>query len=238
METYCPICGVTAKLYKSGTNADKAEASRFKRKEKFVSNIFVVNDPRDQDKDDDLKQSGKVKIFEFATKLESNIRVGVFDEEEGVGINAFDPSDEGVNFIIRVTETKPGPDGKKWPDYSTSSFARNASAILDSDEEIKKVMDSVLDLEEYLKKQLPKEEEVVEILEGEMVYSLIEEEHKKILAKRTKSSSKEENEESKVSKVVEEDKEVEKPKESSKPKVKESSSSSIDEELLKELEGL
>ncbi|MFW6026787.1 MAG: hypothetical protein ACOCRX_10640, partial [Candidatus Woesearchaeota archaeon] len=63
-ENPCPICSVTSKLYK-GTEDDKKEAGRYKRKQKFVSNIFVVDDPRDSEKEKDDKASGKVLIYEF-----------------------------------------------------------------------------------------------------------------------------------------------------------------------------
>lgn len=184
METYCPICSVVNKLYKAGTNADKVEAGRFKRKDKFVANIFVVSDPRDQDKDEDLKASGNNKLFEFATKLESIIRTQLLDAENGVGEAGFDPSDSGINFIIRVTETKPDDKGKKWPDYTTSAFARNATAIADSDEEVDDIMKKTIDLDKYLKDMAPDEEKIIEDLKGENVYDLIAEEYEKLLAKR------------------------------------------------------
>ena len=243
MDSYCPCCAVAAKLYKSGTESDKAEAGRFKRKEKFVANIFVVNDPRDQDKDEDNKISGTIKIFEFATKLESNIRVGVFDEENGVGPSGFDPTDDGINFVIRVTETKPQADGKTWPDYATSSFARNASAIVDSEKEVDDLMTKVIDLNEYLKKQLPDDTKIIDDLKAEEIYDLISEEHGRILAKRstkkeeTPLKSAKDNTKSTYSEKTDLVEDVEEEPESKKTSTKKSDSE-LDDDLLNELNSL
>lgn len=246
-EAYCPVCAVAGKLYRTGNDADKKEAGRFKRKEKFAANIFVVNDPRDQDKDEDQKQSGKVKIFEFSTKLEAQIRSAILDSENGVGEDGFDPSENGVNFILKVTETKPGPDGKKWPDYSTSAFARNSSPIADSDEELDEIMANTIDLDEYVKAMTAKEDEIVEMLKEEQVYELIQEEYERILRKRSGKAqaeparsvtAKPEPEEEAPKKAIPVEEEQEAPKEEKKPAPKKEepkSKNSEDDELLAEL---
>ena len=245
MEAYCPCCSVVTKLYKSGSQSDKQEATRFKRKEKFISNIFVVHDPRDQDKDEDKKITGTVKIFEFATKLESNIRVGIFDAENGVLDAGFDPSEKGINFVIRVTETKPQDDGKKWPDYATSAFARNASTIADTEEEIDAIMAAVVNLDEYLQKQVVEESKIIEDLKSEQVFDLISDEYAKVIAKRevtagksTVKSVKSENEDkTEVSDEVV--KEVVKEENTTKvEKPKQASPEDLDAELLAELSAM
>ena len=40
-DEYCPICEVVKKLW-TGSEADKTRARELKRKEKFVTNIFIV----------------------------------------------------------------------------------------------------------------------------------------------------------------------------------------------------
>jgi hypothetical protein len=249
MDSYCPLCALAAKLYKSGTQSDKNEAGRWKRKEKFVANIFVVNDPRDADKDEEAKMSGKVKIFEFRTKLENNVRVGIFDAENGVGPAGFDPTDEGINFVIRVTETKPQADGKKWPDYATSSFARNASAIADTDKEVDEVMKQTVDLNEYLKKQLQDEEKIVEIIKDEQMFDLIAEEYSRILNKRnpkkqilndeakvaSKSKPRVDEDEDADEKIEHSSLNEEEEKAHSKKPTKKSGETELDEDLLAEL---
>lgn len=197
-EAYCPICSVTAKLYK-GSDDDKKEAQRFKRKEKFVTNVLIINDPRDTDKDDELKVSGKVKLYEFPSKVEQLIRSSIQDSENGVGIGAFDPKD-GYNFILKVGLTKKDQFGKEWPNYETSTFARQPSAIADSDEEISEIIEKTADISEYLKKKLPNEEKVIEDLKAENVFELIEEDYNR-KRKISKTIT--------TKKVVEEDSEME-----------------------------
>lgn len=234
-EAYCPLCAVANKLYKTGNESDKKEAGRFKRKEKFVSNIYVLSDPRDVDKDDEMKQGGKVKLYEFGTKLESQIRASVMDEEEGVGLGAFDP-ESGYNFTLRVTETKPGPDGKKWLSFDTSSFARNQTAIADNDEEIEKIMEGTFDLNKYLEAMKANEEEVIDIIKEEQVYELIQDEYERIVAKRNKKST---TAAPKNEVVMEE--EVDEPvpmKDETPTPKKEETPNSEDEELLEALNGL
>lgn len=198
-EAYCPVCAVTAKLYK-GSDDDKKEAQRFKRKEKFISNVLIVNDPRDADKDEDLKVSGKVMLYEFPSKVEQLIRSSINDNENGVGAGAYDP-EEGYNFILKVGLTKKDAAGKEWPNYETSTFARQPSAIADTEKEINEIINSTTDIVEYLQKKLPNEEKIIEDLKAENVFSLIEEDYarkRKITGTITKAaeSVKEEQEES------------------------------------------
>lgn len=187
-EAYCPIDSVTMKLYK-GSESDKKEAQLYKRKEKFITNLYVIDDPRDADRDDDMKASGKVKLYEFPSKVESKIRDGLFDSESGVGTAGYDPGENGIDFYIKVGSTDKDGNGKDWPDYSLSAFSRKSYALADSDEEIEKIMDQVYDLDAYLRKQLKSEEDVIEILKAAYVYPLIKEDYEKMRKISNKSSN-------------------------------------------------
>lgn len=174
---FCPVCAVTQKLYKGG-DADRNEAYAYKRKEKYVTNMRVVNDPRDEDKDKDAQANGKVLIYEFPTKVENKIRDSINDTDEGVGYGAYDPGEEGFDFIVKIGLTKPQADGKQWPDYTNSNFARMASPVGDSDEEINEVMKQTHDLEKYMKQQtLSNSEKIVQGLKDNLVFELIEEDY-------------------------------------------------------------
>lgn len=242
MEAYCPICSVTTKLYKSGSETDKQEAYQYKRKEKFVTNIYVVNDPRDQDRDDDKKSVGKVKLWEFPSKVEQIIRSSINDSENGVGMGSYDPSENGYNFILKVGATKPQADGKVWPDYSTSTFARSSSSIADSDDEIDSIIEQTTDIEDYLRKQLPKEENVIKDLKAQLVFDLIEDEYNKMRNVSTKTASKVKEESSNDNyedeKVHENGAKEEKAETSTKTTSRKSSFNDDDAELLAELENL
>lgn len=177
-ENYCPFCSVTSKLY-MGSAADKKSAYNYKRKERFVGNFFVVDDPRDAEKEDDSdKSSGKLKLYEFPGKVEAKLKEEITDTRNGLGPSIFDPTDDGYNFILKIGATKPDSNKNVWPDYSASVFARRSSAIGD-DKEIEKTMEERHDLGEYIKTLERPEEDVVNVLKQLMLWPLIEDEYKR-----------------------------------------------------------
>lgn len=209
-DNYCPICAVVAQLYK-GSESDKRLAGNFKRKEKFVANWYVVDDPRDNEiQEDDKKSSGKVFIYEFPSKIEKKIKSQLIDKKEGIGQSIFDPGKDGYNFLVKVALTKPGPDGKSWVNYDESEFTRKNSAILSSDNEIEEVMNSRFNLTEYLDSLIKDNEELVDILKTENVFDFIEDEYNRRFSiksnkSETQSPSKNEDVEDNVSDDQEED---------------------------------
>ena len=263
-KNYCPFCSVTSKLYAGGTKSDKAQGYNIKRKEKFVGNWFVVKDPRDQDKEDDNKMAGKLKLYEFPGKVEQKLKKEITDKSEGYGLTIFDPSDEGRNFIIRVLSTKKADRGKQWPDYSNSSFARSRSAIADSDEGIKAILDLATDIEEYISEMTISDSKMVEILKNEFLWDMVADEAIKngfeddgSRPKEAKDEKKEEPKKEDEEKEKEdlppwdEDEKKEEKKEEPEPEKKEepepeteepskadSASTADDEALLKELEDM
>ena len=173
---YCPFCSVTSKLYAGGTTADKSQAYHIKRKEKFVGNWFVVKDPRDEDKEEESKSSGKVKLYEFPGKVEQKLKKEITDKKEGYGLSIFDPGEEGRDFIIRVLATKKDDKGKQWPDYSNSSFARSKSALADSEAGIDKIMETTTDLDAYIDNMAVSKHKMVEILKNEFLWEMVADE--------------------------------------------------------------
>lgn len=197
-EAYCPVCAITSKLY-TGTAADKTLAKTFKRKEKFVVNTYIVDDPRDSDQSDEgRKHTGKVRIYEFPSKVESKIRAELTDTKNGIGPSIFDPSDEGFNLILKVKSTKP-VDGRSFPSYDDTTFARKASAIADSEKEIDAIMETTFDLDEYIKSMEKPEENVIKALRDDLVFDLIAEDYnkrKKVLERNSTAKSNNEDEDS------------------------------------------
>jgi len=175
---YCPVCAAVSKLY-LGSKADRSTAYNMKRKTRYCCNAYIIKDPRDSNKIPEEQSTGKVLIYEFPSKVESKIKAEMSDSEYGGGINIFDPSSSGFDFILKVGSTKPvqeeGPfKGKTFPDYGDSKFANKASAIADSDEVIDRIMSQRHDLTKYIKLQEKSPEEIVEILKKEFVWELIE----------------------------------------------------------------
>jgi hypothetical protein len=173
-KNYCPFCSAVSKLY-NGTAQDKSQAYQLKRKEKYVGNFYIAKDPRDADRDEEKKVVGKVRLYEFPYAVEKKLKNEITDKDEGYGMQIFDPSENGRNFILKVLSTKKQEDGRTWPDYSSSTFSRSQSA-LGSDDEIEALMKTCTDLVEYLKSMETKKDKMVEILKAEFLWELVEQE--------------------------------------------------------------
>lgn len=178
IENFCPLCTATSKLY-MGSSADKKMANNYKRKEKFVGNFYIIDDPRDADKDDEYKVSKQVRLYEFPGKVEMKLKEEITDTKNGLGYSIFDPGPDGYNFILKVLSTKRDKNNKIWPDYSSSTFSRRKST-LGTDKEIEKIMESTVDIDEYLGDMKKTDEEIIQILKSEMLWDLVKDEYEKV----------------------------------------------------------
>ena len=172
---WCALCAITSKLY-TGTESDKKLAYEVKRKERHIANFYIVNDPRDRDVDDvNKKSTGKVKIYEFPSKLESKIKDVLLDKQEGLGYAIFDPDANGFNLLVKVSTTKADKSGKIYPDYSNSLFSRRSST-LGTQSEIESIMKQRFSLNDYLNDLKTKDSDLKAILKNERLWDLIEDE--------------------------------------------------------------
>lgn len=174
MDNFCPFCTASSKLY-MGTGADKKVAGQFKKKEKFVANFFVIDDPRDSERDDDKKVNNTVKLYEFPWKVEMKLKEEITNKKHGLGISIFDPGEHGYNFLLKVLATKKDKDGNVWPDYSMSEFTRRPSS-LGTDEEIENIMNNTISLNEYISSMRKPDDEIMDILKKAMIWDIIESE--------------------------------------------------------------
>ncbi len=171
-KSFCPICSAVSKLY-NGTKDDKQQAYQLKKKEKNVANFFIVKDNRDDEKDEENKVVGKVKLYEFPGKVEQKVKKEITNRDEGYGMEIFDPGPEGRNFIINVLSTKPQDGGRTWPDYSTSDFSRRQYA-LGTDAEIEALLETCTSLKGYIESKETDKDKIVEILKSEFLWDLVE----------------------------------------------------------------
>lgn len=241
MDEYCPWCAITQLLYQ-GSSADKKRAGDYKRKDKYVGNVYVIKDPRDANEQDESRHFiGKTFLYEFPAVVEGLIKKEVVDTENGWGPVIFDP-EEGHNFILRIGAKKPDKNKKTWPDYTPSTFAKKPSSISDSDDEIEEIMETVQDIKEYIDNSMWSADKHEQVLKSEMIWDDVEDEFLRRMAIVEKETEKKEV-------VVEEDdtpdpdkkahsekKETTKTKKETK---KETSNDDMsDEELLDELSDL
>jgi hypothetical protein len=131
-----PIAEERFRILKTGTDAQKKKAETVKRAEKWLVNVYVVNDPTNSE------NNGKVKILRYGKQLQTVIADAIEgDESESIGPRIFDLSPNGVNLRIKVE--KQGD----FPSYVASKFSL-PSEIKDLDEDkYQKVYDSVFELD-------------------------------------------------------------------------------------------
>ncbi len=189
-ENWCGWCSVTQKLFMGG-NEDKKQAQNYKRKEKYVGNWFIVKDPRDAERESDEKLQNSVRLYEFPGRVESKLKTEITDTTEGYGFNIFNPGEDGYNFILKVKATKKDREGRTWPDYSDSMFSRSPQS-LGSDRQIKKIMESTYDLEEYVEALKRDDDDILELLKGEMVWDMVASEYKRMKGLQPKKDDEEE----------------------------------------------
>lgn len=240
MDNYCPECSVVSLLYK-GNKVDQSKASKLVRKIRYAGNFYIVDDPRDHEvEDENEKNNGKVKILEFPGKVEALVKATIVDKKNGLGERIFDPGKDGHNFVLKVASTKPDPQKRVWPDYSTSIFSRDPSP-LGTDKEIEKIMSQTYDLSEYLTKDKSVNfDNMKTVLEEHMVFSMIEDEWKKFIDPELRTDENDETEtflKSSDGEVPDED--IFGPDPQDKTETETTDENELDDdELLKELEDL
>ncbi len=130
-----PIAEERYKILRTGNNEEKEKAKAIVRSEKWLVNVYVVNDPVNPE------NNGKVKVLRYGKQIHNIIMDAIEGEDSAdLGPRIFDLGPNGVNFRVKVE--KQGD----YPTYVSSKFAM-PSAIdgLDEDDH-KNVYDSVLDL--------------------------------------------------------------------------------------------
>lgn len=121
-----PVNDYNRELWK-GSEKDKEQARKQKRKLQYVASIYVVSDPGNRENE------GKVFKFKFGKKIFEKITEKLeptFEDEKP--INVFDLW-EGANFKLRMRQVE------GYPNYDQSTFGE-IGAIADTDEEIVEIV--------------------------------------------------------------------------------------------------
>ena len=116
-----PVSDYNRELWNSGNESDKDVVRRQKRKLSYYSNIYVVKDPVNPDKE------GKVFLFKFGKKIFDKVMEAMRPEfEDESPINPFDFW-QGANFKLKIVKK----DGY-W-NYDKSEFAEVSPLLEDDD---------------------------------------------------------------------------------------------------------
>lgn len=117
-----------------GTEDEKEKVKAVRRSQKYLVNVYVVEDPTNPD------NNGKVKMLRYGKQLHKIITEAIDGEDsEEFGQKIFDLGPEGVNFKIKCENQG------EYPTYVSSRFTASGKLKL-SDEEQQKIYDSVFDL--------------------------------------------------------------------------------------------
>ncbi|NBP55087.1 single-stranded DNA-binding protein [bacterium] len=133
----CPVCEHNSTLWNSGIEANKDIVRKQKRKLNYVSNVYIVSDPKHPENE------GKVFLFRYGKKIFDKISEAMnpqFEDEEAV--NPFDMW-KGANFKLKIRKVE------GYQNYDKSEF--ESSAPLSSDDaELEKIWKSQHSLQELI----------------------------------------------------------------------------------------
>ena len=126
-----PVSEYNTSLWNTGIEANKEIARKQKRRLHYVSNVYVVSDPKNPDNE------GKVFKYRYGKKIFEALKEAIspaFEDENA--INPFDLRDEGANFKIKIRKV----DGY-W-NYDKSEFD-SVAPLFDNEEQINSVFSQV-----------------------------------------------------------------------------------------------
>lgn len=134
-----PIAEERYRVLRNGTEKEKEKALAIKRRENWLINVYVVNDPVNSE------NNGKIKIVRFGRQLHKIIMDAIEGEEAAeLGARIFDLSPKGCNLRIKVE--KQGD----YPTYVSSKFSTPKEIEGLDEDGYNKIYNSAFDLESYV----------------------------------------------------------------------------------------
>lgn len=133
-----PVSEYNTSLWNTGIEANKEQARKQKRRLHYVSNIFVVSDPKNPDNE------GKVFQYRYGKKIFEMLKEAIspaFEDESA--INPFDLRGEGANFKIKIRKV----DGY-W-NYDKSEFDAQ-TPLFDDEARLEQIATSTNSLSEII----------------------------------------------------------------------------------------
>lgn len=129
-----PIAEERFRILRMGTEDEKEKVKAIKRVEKYLVNVYVIDDPTNPD------NNGKVKLLRYGKQLHKIIMEAIEGEDaEEFGPRIFDLGSNGVSFKIKCENQG------EYPTYVSSRFTSAGRFNLSEDEQ-KKIYEGVYDL--------------------------------------------------------------------------------------------
>jgi hypothetical protein len=117
-----PVSEYNSELWNSGIEANKEVARKQKRRLTYVSNVYIVEDPKHPE------NNGKVFLYRYGKKIFDKLNDLMNPQfEDETPVNPFDFW-EGANFRLKIREVE------GYPNYDKSEFD-SPSALFDGTEE-------------------------------------------------------------------------------------------------------
>ena len=126
-----PVSEYNTQLWNTGIEANKDIARKQKRRLHYVSNVYVISDPKNPDNE------GKVFKYRYGKKIFEALKEAISPAfEDETAINPFDLRGEGANFKIKIRKV----DGY-W-NYDKSEFDKPAP-LFDDENKLNEVFGSI-----------------------------------------------------------------------------------------------
>jgi len=107
-----PILDARNALSKHGTDEEKEKSKKILRTERWLANVYVVNDPTNPD------NNGKVKLVRYGKQIHKIVMDAIEgDDSDDFGAKIFDLSEDGCNLKIKCERQG------DYPTYVSSRFA-------------------------------------------------------------------------------------------------------------------
>jgi hypothetical protein len=149
----CPICEKAKRLFATKDKADEEAAFKIYRKKRYFVNVYVKADPRGVDQ----CQTGKVAVYEFGKKLFDKFSDAIVEQQLEI-VNPVDAHD----FMLVLKNQG------EYTNYDSSLFVTKSSPVSESEEDMNKIYDSIINLREKVIGRGPQTyEKLVEMLTGQ-----------------------------------------------------------------------
>lgn len=132
-------------------SAEREKAKLLNRKEQWMVNVYVINDPINPE------NNGTVKILRFGKQLKKIIDDHVTGSESAdFGPRVFDLSPAGCTFKIKAEYNSENP-RERFPTYVSSRFSPSGKIDGMTDDKIKDILANIFELEKFHERKSPEE---------------------------------------------------------------------------------
>lgn len=148
----CPMTETKYRLLRNGTEEEKQKANAFRRNERWLVNVYVIDDPSNPE------NNGTIKIARYGKQLHKIISDAIDGEgAEDFGPRIFDLSENGVNLKIKAEQQG------DYITYVSSKFTMPRKIEGLTDAKAQEIYDNIYDLTSVIPTK--SQEELLQVLD-------------------------------------------------------------------------